>query len=133
MKIIAMMLCILCIIILFHVHLKRIEGLKYIELARISEGLGKFDDTVYFALKGLEANPYNILLNNFAGVALLKKKMYKESLSFFNTSLKYYPNQLNLLVNMTYSHVYIGNKEKSLEFAERIERIKPSYVDRINQ
>jgi tetratricopeptide (TPR) repeat protein len=128
MRATACIVLILVTIALVYAHMARLQSAKYRHLALIVEKRGLPDLVLKASLKGLAWNPFNINLHGYAARAQMQKKDYRKALYHLKIMLRYYPNDLNALINSAWANYYTGNFKEALKMQERVKSINPSYV-----
>lgn len=121
-------ICILLTISLCYIHAARLTGAKYRKLAIICDGRQRADLVLAASIKGLAANPFNVNLHGYAARALLNLKEHEPALMHANIMLKYYPNDLNALINASRACYYTGNVRAALNMRDRVKKIQPRYI-----
>lgn len=120
--------CLLLTLSLCYVHAARLTGAKYRKLAIIVDGRQRADLVLAASMKGLAANPFNINLHGYATHALMNLKEYEPALMHAKIMLKYYPNDLNAMINAARALVYTGKIPEALEMRDRVKKIQPRYI-----
>lgn len=121
-------ICILLTLSLCYIHAARLTSAKYRKLAIICDGRQRADLVLKASMKGLAANPFNINLHGYAAYALMNLKEYEPALMHAKIKLKYYPNDLNALINASRALVYTGNIRAALNMRDRVKKIQPRYI-----
>jgi len=122
--------CVLFTVLLINIHFIRLAGLNNQMLALGAERQGLTNKMLYHSLIGLKENPYNINLNGYAGAALIKLKKYSLALGHLNLFLKYYPNNINALLNEAFIYREtrdIKGYSESVNKIVKIISIDPNY------
>jgi tetratricopeptide (TPR) repeat protein len=87
----------------------------YVEMTKLSLALGKVDDAVETAQKGLAISPDNAVLNSLLGVIYHNSKDYKRAEDFLKKSLAADPSREDVRLNLAFNYL----AEQKFDDAER--------------
>lgn len=77
--------------------------------------LGKYKDSISVCKELIESNPANSEILNLVGINLIKLKSTKEAINYFIKALKYSPNNIQYIMNLSSAFYLSGNVPKAIE------------------
>jgi tetratricopeptide (TPR) repeat protein len=87
----------------------------------------KYNKSVEAYTKAIEINPVEGNLYYNRGISLYSQKSYKEAIADFEQTLKFMPNNIDVLWYLALSYKNNGDNEMALYYYNRVESINPNY------
>ncbi len=101
----------------------------YVEMTKLSLALGKVDDAVETAQKGLAISPDNPVLNSLLGVIYHSSKDYTRAEDFLKKSLAADPSREDVRLNLAFD--YLEQKKYDVAESELLEILKKNPASNI--
>ncbi|MBF0715799.1 tetratricopeptide repeat protein [Gemelliphila palaticanis] len=94
-------------------------GLYHFSKYQFEEDVESLEKSLIAFEKSLKSrNSYSMRFNY--GACLFELKQYTEAKEIFESLLIEYPNRMRLLLSISYCEIYLGNKEKALEYLRQV-------------
>jgi eukaryotic-like serine/threonine-protein kinase len=88
---------------------------SYVLSTNICRHLGRADESIIAAKKGLEVDPLAMITNQMLGSAYVNARKYDLAIVQYRKALELHPNDSTLLYHLGWAHVYADATDKGIE------------------
>jgi len=91
------------------------KELPYYNLARMSYGLGKYDDALSYIQKSLQFSGRFAMAHNLKGMIFEKMGLLSDAITSYEMAVKIVPDDMNFQFNLALAYLNTGEKDKAID------------------